>query len=290
MSDSPIPDRPFYDNGVHTVIPRQGRRVHTPFQGSILGGQNLVAISDLIPTAAIRLSWPLIGTTTYADTFGNQNEGNSDYDNFILQELRDEGYREGGWFTRGIFGPTITPVFPSPAAAIIKTTWRTEMMDWHPVLEGLFFIPDYTTTIAITNKDGTVAFKPRTRVQYSIRPGLRHATTIRRDWYVSTIPFNLKTWEAETPRPSSISWELEPLGQNGMIPECLHDDQECPGVTKARGLINAVARKIPRTSPITWVDYKLDFVLQPDEPPFYIGILETAIAPSLTPIEKITIE
>lgn len=277
--------RPFPGSGKQISIPRQGRRVHT-----IGIGVGVRAISDLIPTSEVTKDFPLVGSTTYKDCVpGNHNVDSTDFDNYICSELRDEGLREGGWFTRVIFGPNdLGPVFPDPDAIIVDVKWRTEHMTWHPILEKLAFTSDRSTAVTITNLKGVPKSYPRIRTQYSYRPGINTPTSVREDYYLSITPFDLSSFNIADfgPKPTEVSWELDPLGRDGSIGECLHKRTVTPFITRSGGLSNLYRRIFPETNQITWQDYPIDFEVSYEEP-FYVGVLHTAIAPSLTKLVKI---
>lgn len=292
----PLLKRPWWDSGNYTIVPRQGRRIHNPSLSALLNAglptqTNIIAVSDLIPTAVVTPTYPVIGTTTFAQLIpSNENQGQTDFDGYVVQYMRDEGYREGGWFTRVFFGPVLAAVYPSAVVTPFRTTWDTEDMEWESVLEWIKFTPDYSTMVSISNYSGLIQQWPKIRVTYGFRPAIRHATTVREDWYISTAPFNLRGIEYEGPKPSDVSWELEPLGQNGSFPRCLHKHVQVPGVSRANGITNYIQRDIPQTNFTTWSDFPLGFKLHSEEPPFYIGFLRTAIAPGLPPIEKFNLE
>lgn len=275
--------RPFQDDGLHTVTPRQGRRIHSPVQGI-----NTRAVSDLIPTASVTETFPNLGVTVYSECQpGVQNQEATGFENYVAYFLRDEGYREGGWFTRVFFGPPPAITYPATVTPL-KTTWSSKTMLWDQILEAIAFVPDSSTSVQVQNSAGVVSLMPRIRIQYSIRPELEVPTTIREDWFVSPIPFDLNgiNFADLAPHPTDISWEIDPLGRDGTIPRCLHKKEITPVATQRYGITNYQTRKFPETNQVTWQDYPIAFDVQED-PPFYIGVLKTAIAPSLTDIVKI---
>lgn len=283
----PFPPRPFHGSGLTTPIPRQGRRVHTPGIGI-----GIRAVSDLIPTDSVTETYPEIGVTTYGTIKpSDTNIANQAFASYIACELRDEGLREGGWFTRVIYGPpNLGPVFPATGAVVYSTKWKSERVTWHPILKEIHFLPDRSSIVFVTDINGITTKVPRLRVQYSYHPGITVPTSIKEEYFLSLTPFDLDGFNIAdfAPKPTEISWEIDPLGRDGTIGECLHKKQVTPIITQNGGISNLGQREFPATNETSWVDYPIDFEVSYEEP-FYVGILSTAIAPTVSKLVKIII-
>lgn len=273
--------RRFLANIEGVPIPRDSsRRVVQP-----LSGINIVAISELFPSHAFTEAFPIIGQTTKAEmTYMNQ-EAPNDFDSNILWEIHSD-FRDGGEFTRCTFTPPITTTYPADPNSFVKEEWETVPHYWDPILEHIEFIDDDTTQVAVQDHKGNVKYVPRIRVRYAYRPGLEAASWVRKRTFLSNVPFK-RGPRFNIPQPSDVSWDIDPLGQSGSFPRCLHPKIDVPATSDASGLVGtSFSQRYPATNQLSWISYDLSFEVT-ESSPFFIGVLSTIFPPPLTPITKI---
>lgn len=131
MSEGAETFRRNFWNQKNIVIPRHSRTVATPLDHS-----DVKIISDLIPTAAITDSYPVVGTTTYG-AIKPLNDQDTSFDAYVLRKMSHEA---GTFFTRCFFVKVFTD-------AEKKTPYRTETFFdeggyWHLLVKGIRFYPD----------------------------------------------------------------------------------------------------------------------------------------------------
>lgn len=273
-------DQENFFNPSQILIPRNSRRVHTP-----ISDVNFRGLSDLIPTAAVTNSYPVVGSTTYGALVpSNQQYQNTDFNSFILNKLADE-FRDGSWFTRAFFGDPNVPGSTTP----VKTTSSYREHSWNNVLESISFDPVPGMQVSVQSSSGA-QLKNRIAVSYTYRPGGTFWTQIITRWFLSLTPFNVENFDIIVPQPTEVSWDIGDLGFSGSFPECLHDEVGVPSIFASDDFTGTNFHELfPPTNILSWQDYDFAFeVINEDDPdPYFIGALHTAIAPPMQEVIKI---